>query len=71
MQLAPSTPQANLVAAQMYDAVWLYAKALKDAVENNYGIEDGERLVESMTGNEWNGKSSPISCTICISKLSH
>lgn len=52
---------ANLVAAQMYDAVWLYAKALKAAVDSNYGIEDGERLVESMTGNEWTGMSGEIS----------
>ena len=50
-------PQANLIAAQMYDAVWLYAKSLKRAVDQNYGIEDGEWLVESMTGSKWNGKT--------------
>lgn len=51
---------ANLIAAQMYDAVWLYAKSLKRAVDQNYGIEDGEWLVESMTGSKWNGMSGEI-----------
>ena len=44
----------------MYDAVWLYAKSLKRAVDQNYGIDDGEWLVESMTGSKWDGKTSFI-----------
>jgi len=51
---------ANLVAAQMYDAVMLYAKALKTAVDNNHEIEDGERLVASMAKYAWTGMSGEI-----------
>lgn len=47
--------QANLVAAQMYDAVWLYAKSVEEAVQRNSGIGNGRELVESMAHMEWTG----------------
>lgn len=52
--------QANLVAAQMYDAVWLYAKSVEEAVQRNSGIGNGRELVESMAHMEWTGKSGEI-----------
>ena len=57
--------QANLVAAQMYDAVMLYAKALKTAVDNNHEIEDGERLVASMAQYAWTGKNCTHKLKLC------
>ena len=48
--------QANLVAAQMYDAVFLYAKAVEEAVNQGMSIEDGAGLVKLMSSMKWIGE---------------
>lgn len=51
---------ANLVAAQMYDAVYLYAKSVEKAIAEGVSLEDGSTLVKLMSGISWTGKSGAI-----------
>ena len=47
--------KANLVAAQMYDAVFLYARAVDKALVQGYSIDNGAALVELMADMSWTG----------------
>ena len=51
-----SLHQANLVAAQMYDAVYLYARSVERAVERGFNIKDGAALVKLMADMSWTGQ---------------
>eukprot|EP00116_Pleurobrachia_bachei_P003762 sb/3464024/ len=62
--------RVNLVAAQMYDAVWLYAKAMSLALEQGVSIDNGEELVSIMSELKWTGECCPsrdahIWCCVC------
>ena len=44
----------------MYDAVWLYAKAMSLALEQGVSIDNGEELVSIMSELKWTGECHMI-----------